>query len=392
MRPATASKIGGSGAQHRFVALDSLRGIAALAIAYFHLNGDGLLLGSAFHSRLAIAVDFFFVLSGFVIFASYHERLAQGFSIARFMLLRIGRLWPLHVAILLAFVALEFVPRVLGDESASFTGRRSLESLPANLLLLQTYIHPEGMTWNGPSWSISVELGLYLLAALLLSRMPRIAPFVFAALAVAAGIALMSVDWNDHPEFAFGATSVLRGIGGFGFGVSAAWLWLRLPSADTWQRRAPILEIATVLVALAVIMWPMGLISNHVAFALLVFVFAFDAGPLSRALSLRGFVWIGLISYSIYLVHPLVYRLTFPAFRVIETQTGIALTATEANGQLAIAPTGLAAEAVAAMFLAIVLAAAHIAYLLVERPTRDWSRRKARQFGAGQAESAAPTI
>ena len=207
---------------HRFVALDSLRGIAALSIAYFHLGGDGLLLGSTFHSRLSIAVDFFFVLSGFVIFASYHERLAQGFSTARFMLLRIGRLWPLHVAILLAFVALEFVPLAIGDGSGAFTGRRTLETLPANLLLLQTYVHPEGMTWNGPSWSISVELGLYLLAALLLSRVPRMAPFVFAALAIAAGITLASVDWKAYPGFAFGVTAVLRGIGGFGLGVLGA--------------------------------------------------------------------------------------------------------------------------------------------------------------------------
>ncbi len=377
---------------HRFVALDSLRGIAALAIAYFHLGGEGFLLGSAFHSRLAIAVDFFFVLSGFVILASYHERLAQGFSSARFMLLRIGRLWPLHVAILLAFVALEFVPLALGDGSGAFTGRRSLETLPANLLLLQTYFHPEGMTWNGPSWSISVELGLYLLAAILLSRIPRVAPFVFAALAVVAGITLASVDWKAHPGFAFGLTSVLRGIGGFGFGVLAAHVWLRLPTAESWKRRAPIFEIATALLALAIILWPMGLISSHLAFALLVFVFAFDAGPFSRALSLRGFVWVGLISYSIYLVHPLVYRVAFPAFRLLEAQTGLALTASEANGQLAIAPTGLAAEAVAALFLVLVLASAHVAYLLIERPTREWSRQKARQFGAGQAEATAPTI
>lgn len=345
-----------------------------------------------FHSRLAIAVDFFFVLSGFVIFASYHERLGQGFSRARFMLLRIGRLWPLHVAILLAFVALEILPLALGDGAGAFAGRQSLETLPANFLLIQTFVHPDAMTWNGPSWSISVELALYLLAAILLSRIPRMAPYVFAAMAAAAGIALMGVDWKAYPAFAFGVTSVLRGIGGFGFGVFAAFLWLRLPSSPMWQRSAPWLEGVTAAVALGVVAWPMGMLSNHAAFALLVFVFAFDSGPLSRALSMRGFVWVGLISYSIYLVHPLVYRLTFPAFRLIETQTGLALTAAEANGKLTIAPTGFAAEIVAGLFLAIVLIAAHVAYLLIERPTRDWSRRKAKQFGAEQAESAAPTI
>lgn len=389
---ASANHLSNPPTPHRFIALDSLRGIAALAIAYFHLQGDGLLLGSTFHSRLAIAVDLFFVLSGFVIFASYHERLAQGFSAARFMLLRIGRLWPLHIAILLAFVALEFVPLVFGDGSGAFSGRRSLGSLPANLLLLQTYIHPESMTWNGPSWSISVELGLYVLAAILLSRIPRAAPFVFAILAVTAGITLMSVDWKAYPEFAFGATAVLRGIGGFGFGVLAAYLWLRLPNAAPWQRRAVWLEFATAAIALAVIASPMGLISNHMAFALLVFVFAFDAGPLSRALSMRGFVRIGLVSYSIYLVHPLVYRFVFPALAFIERQTGITLVASQANGQLAIAPQGIAAEAIALLCLTAVLLAAGIAYALVERPTRDWSRRLAAKHGAARAEAIAPTL
>lgn len=377
---------------HRFIALDSLRGIAALAIAYHHLGGEGVLLGGTFHARLAIAVDFFFVLSGFVIFASYHERLAQGFSAARFMLLRLGRLWPLHAAILLAFVALEFVPLLLGDGSGAFSGRQSLETLPANLLLLQTYVHPAGMTWNGPSWSISVELGLYLLAAILLSRMPRLAPLVFATMATAAGITLMTVNWQEHPDFAFGMTAALRGIGGFGLGVLAAWCWLRLPSREPWKRHARWLEPVTVVMALAVVMWPMGMLTNHIAFALLVFVFAFDAGALGRALSMRIFVWIGLISYSIYLVHPLVYRFTFPGLTVLEASTGFDLVATNPAGQLVIGPDSIAAEAIALASLAVVLTASHVAYRLIERPTRDWSRRMAAKRGAGRAEAIAPTI
>lgn len=48
-------------------------------------------------------VDFFFVLSGFVIASTYQERIAGGFSVWRFMLLRLGRLYPLHIAVLVAF-------------------------------------------------------------------------------------------------------------------------------------------------------------------------------------------------------------------------------------------------------------------------------------------------
>ena len=326
-----------SSAPHRFIALDSLRGVAALAIAYFHLKGDGLLLGSTFHGRLSIAVDFFFVLSGFVIFASYHERLAQGFSTARFMLLRIGRLWPLHIAVILSLVALELLPLVLGGGDNAFTGRRSLETLPANLLLLQTYVHPEGMTWNGPSWSISVELGLYVLAAILLSRIPRIAPFVFAGLALAAGLTLMNVDWKAHPEFAFGVTSVLRGIGGFGFGVFAAWLWLRLPTNTILRTGASWFEPLAALLVIMVIAMPLGMLTNHLVFTLAVFVFAFDAGLISRMLQSRVFVWMGLISYSIYLVHPLVYRFTFRGLNFVERQTGIDLVESAPSGIMQIA-------------------------------------------------------
>ena len=80
----------------RFVALDSWRGIAALAVAFRHINGTAPFLNGQFHGNLRLAVDFFFVLSGFVIAMSYGERLAQGFSFLRFMVLRWGRVWPLH--------------------------------------------------------------------------------------------------------------------------------------------------------------------------------------------------------------------------------------------------------------------------------------------------------
>ena len=63
----------------RFVALDSWRGLAALGIAVRHINGSGPLTSGALHDNLSMAVDFFFVLSGFVIAAAYGERLREGF-------------------------------------------------------------------------------------------------------------------------------------------------------------------------------------------------------------------------------------------------------------------------------------------------------------------------
>src|SRR5437762_9602227 len=82
----------------RFVVLDSWRGIAACLVALFHLDAYSHLYGVPFLRNSWLFVDFFFVLSGFVIAANYQQRLLEGFGVGRFLLLRLGRLYPLHFA------------------------------------------------------------------------------------------------------------------------------------------------------------------------------------------------------------------------------------------------------------------------------------------------------
>lgn len=91
----------------RYIALDSLRGIAALTVVGHHLLYYGLPVEPAYLGGGVLAVDFFFVLSGFVIAANYCERLGAGMPVRWFMALRIGRIWPLHLALLAAYFALE---------------------------------------------------------------------------------------------------------------------------------------------------------------------------------------------------------------------------------------------------------------------------------------------
>jgi len=122
------------GAPHRFVALDSLRGLAALLVVLHHINGAGYLLSLPLFRYGSLAVDFFFVLSGFVIAANYGERLTQGFSIGRFMALRLGRVYPLHLVVLAIFVSLELLQWRLGTHLTpreAFAGKHSLAQLGA---------------------------------------------------------------------------------------------------------------------------------------------------------------------------------------------------------------------------------------------------------------------
>ena len=199
----------------RFVALDALRGVAALAIAWRHLNGSGPLLSGPAHDNLSLGVDFFFVLSGFVISASYGDRLAAGFATLRFMALRIGRVWPLHAAMVGAYIVLELVFAVAGagvlQGREPFTGPRDPWALPGVLLLVQAVVWPGRDLWNVQSWSISVEVLLYLAVALAWRWMGRRAWMPAGLVAIAALIALQVGIETQH--------WLLRGIGGFGLGM-----------------------------------------------------------------------------------------------------------------------------------------------------------------------------
>src|SRR2546425_10965309 len=95
--------------EQRFIALESWRGIAACLVALFHLDAYSHLYDVPLLRNAWLFVDFFFVLSGFIIAANYQQRLLEGFGIGRFILLRLGRIYPLHFVMLALGVALKLV-------------------------------------------------------------------------------------------------------------------------------------------------------------------------------------------------------------------------------------------------------------------------------------------
>ncbi len=98
----------------RFRALDGWRGHAALLVVLHHIEIHGWLYWAAAGAHNGwLCVDFFFVLSGFVIAHSYGDKLADGARIKDFVIRRLGRLWPLHLIMLCAMIALELAHLVL---------------------------------------------------------------------------------------------------------------------------------------------------------------------------------------------------------------------------------------------------------------------------------------
>ena len=91
----------------RFEALDALRGVCALLVALFHIPIYHALKDVAAFANLQFCVDMFFALSGFVLCHAYGQRLHDGADGLRFTVMRLARLWPLHVTMLALFVCLE---------------------------------------------------------------------------------------------------------------------------------------------------------------------------------------------------------------------------------------------------------------------------------------------
>jgi peptidoglycan/LPS O-acetylase OafA/YrhL len=190
----------GSGMKTELSALTGARGLAAWFVVLFHLRGamtlpEGVL---AILAKGYLAVDFFFLLSGFVIWITYVERirLARWQAVPTFLLRRVARIWPLHLTMLAFAVAIAMALPLTGHPPDP---RFPFSDLPAHILLLQNWpivVQRFGITsldWNDPAWSISSEMFAYLLFPLIVMAVDwRRVPTVVLLAVIAATIALLS--------------------------------------------------------------------------------------------------------------------------------------------------------------------------------------------------------
>ena len=247
-------------------------------------------------------VDYFFVLSGFVIAHAYANRLKSGRDAGRFMVRRFGRIWPLHLLMLAAFIGLELARLVLNFDSAPpFTRDRSIEAIFTNLALIQAWhVHPY-LTWNGPSWTLSAEWACYLIFAGLVLIAPKRFRWIGLVLAIIGGVLVLSYArrWmNTTYDFA-----VPRAVYGFFLGCLLQGVWTRIPRLKGGA--ATLLEIAAIVATCMFIGYAQGPITVAVTliFVALIWVFAGEEGAVSRVLDHPALVTLGRWSFAIYMVH-----------------------------------------------------------------------------------------
>jgi peptidoglycan/LPS O-acetylase OafA/YrhL len=149
----------------RYQTLDTFRFLAALLVGVHHVTINFHLFTEAESPLIASFysfVDFFFIISGFVIAINYAHKIDSIGTYLQFLRRRLARIYPLHLLTLAIFAiggtlalryGLEF------DRPDYF----SPKWLPENLLLIHAWGTVPHRTFNGPSWSISAEFFVYLL-------------------------------------------------------------------------------------------------------------------------------------------------------------------------------------------------------------------------------------
>lgn len=345
-----------SGKNNHLDALTGIRGIAAWLVVLYHIRQSltALLPGEVIAglAKGYLAVDLFFMLSGFVIWYNYADRLRSGHRSQSLLFLwqRFARIWPLHAFMLSAYILFALALAATGRETANFP----FAELPLHFALVQNWGFTDLLSWNHPAWSISTEFAAYLVFPLVAVALPlhRLGPGALVTLAIALVLALhlkfLAAGYQGLGEF-IPRMGLWRCLMGFALGNVLCLLWLQ------WRQHpqtAPAAALACAALTLAGpgLDMPETLIVPVVFFTGLLALASAHGWPV-RVLSNRALLHLGQISYSTYLGHFLLWAWWKIAFVDQSLQLGW--------GSLA-------------GFLGLVLLASILLYHGVEKPAQRW--------------------
>lgn len=328
----------------------------------YHLNGfnappslrvPGLAGDILDHGYLA--VDLFFVLSGYVMALSYGEmlRVWSGRGFLRFLIRRIARVYPLYLLITL-FVAGLMILGVSHEPVSNLGG-----TLAWNLVMLQGWGFADSL--DGPAWSVSTEWGAYLLFPLLAavtlygSRRSVILTGVLCSGCVAA-LALLRFGVEGPLDIASAGLGLLRCVAEFSLGL-IAFRVAQEAGVQAWARN----PLSGGLLALAIVLLMIWHGSDLAIVALLpafIITLGVGRGPVQRLLGSPPVFFAGEISYALYLLHA----------RFVRVRDGLDAKLTPMLGTAAPVVTCI-------VVWGTLLVAAYLAFRIIEKPARAHVRR-----------------
>lgn len=286
------------GARFHFAFLDGLRGLAALAVLIGHLKQTG---GHAQQGNFGMAVDLFFILSGFVVMHAYGERLRAGMSFRSFARLRIIRLYPMLIIGAISGLALALsLTAATGEPGLAEVGVIGILGLLC-LPMAGFGRSDAAFPLNPPQWSLFFEFGAnFLFAAFGKHAGPRISWLIATA---GAGTLVLSAVHYGYTDTGSKQADLWGGAArvAFGFFCGAGICSLgRLPPLGLFGG-------GLIVTAVTAALWPWwdAPVAVRLAAILVLLPAAIHAGA-SVALSGRALAacrFLGAISYPLYIIH-----------------------------------------------------------------------------------------
>jgi peptidoglycan/LPS O-acetylase OafA/YrhL len=311
--------------KHFYFGLDGARGIAALAVVLFHRAAWTGLPSLAHNAYLA--VDLFFMLSGFVVAKAYANRIVEGMSFTEFAAVRLIRLVPMHAVgialgtlALLAGIAAKKVESDFGSIAVgAVTG---LLFIPLPVEILASPHIPPIFPINGPVWSLFYEL---LANAALFFALPFATRRRVLAVVVVSFVALVLTSWKYgslHLGWAPGnfLGAVPRTV--FGFAMGMLFYVYPRPSggASFWKI---LIALAFIALVLAIPHPRANILDPFVVLTLMgagwvLIAWQPQVGMLAKLCS-----FLGAMSYPIYVLHMPIFFLTrYLTLLVAEAEPG----------------------------------------------------------------------
>ncbi len=350
----------------RFYTLDSLRGMAALLIALFHyirhfLNGsispDSWLHVLYVHGWRM--VDLFFCLSGFIFFWKYSNAIYEkSIRFKKFIYLRFSRVYPLHFVTLIIVGACQFFIYQL-DGEYFITSHQDLKHFLLNILFISSWGFEIGYSFNGPIWSVSIEVLLYLIFFLCCYRLKPKNPF-WPLFLIAFGGLLFGA--NSH--FIIFNAELGRGLYSF-FAGGIAYQVFRIATSSNPKVYFGIVALAgSTALAFWMSLRPLYLHYDFlfsemlflIGFPSIVLLLAFLDAKKILEYVFKKLAYLGDISYGVYLIHFPVQLFFFLASRKVQID--------------------YAKPGTALLYLAITIGLAMISHKFYEVPCQRYLRSK----------------
>lgn len=366
------------------MALEGWRGVSAMLVVLYHFYALHTFFLHEWLRFLSPILEFFFIISGFVMALGFSEKVTDAPSFWAFVVRRVGRVWPMHLAMLGLLLLIPLV-RFLIDSPQPFLGTLSLESLPYQIFALQTWWPELALTWNYPTWTLTGEMFAYLLMALVvLVSMNERTRWILGLLII--GIA--AADYYDEMprQGDYSTFTVSRAVMGFFIGFLLFHAWRRFPLRN--RAVANGLEIGTIVAFVGLLQWhPTGItyFLSHALFAVVIYTYASDLGLISRLLSHPVFQWLGKRSFSIYMLHGVVTIWINLIVFAIEARAGIMLTEFVMNphghrSRVISLPEQWMNDAATLAYIAVVLLGGAVIYRWIEDPSRAYATKLSHQL------------